>query len=225
MKTTALILALLSILIVHLSAQSQPVIKEAAGKVEVQAPQQAWVPAKVGMKVSLGSLISTGFNSTAVLDLGGSVLQVKPLTRLRVNELIEKQGTVQTSLFLQVGKVKADVKTIAGVTQDFKVKGPVSTAAVRGTGFDYDGYDLYVYDGVVTFSNLLGQKRTYSSGEEGNTGGYDTPAEGEVGQENGAGVDPYAPGLGGQSSGGLPVKPNAGQTGGVIIIVPPPFLP
>jgi len=221
MKTTVLALALLGILVPLLSAQSQAVIKEATGKVELLAAQQAWIPAKAGMKVAPGTTISTGFNSTAILDLGGSILQVKPLTRMRLEELVQKQGTVQTSLFLQIGKVKADVKTAAGLTQDFKVKSPVSTAAVRGTGFDYDGYDLYVYEGAVTYSNLLGQERTYASGEEGSTNGSDTPADGQDGKEGAAGVNPFAPGLGGASGGGLPSGADAVLTGGAVIIIPP----
>jgi hypothetical protein len=221
MKTTVLALALLGILVPLLSAQSQAVIKEATGKVELLAAQQAWVPAKAGMKVAAGTTISTGFNSTAILDLGGSILQVKPLTRMRLEELVQKQGTVQTSLFLQIGKVKADVKTAVGLTQDFKVKSPVSTAAVRGTGFDYDGYDLYVYEGVVTYSNQVGQERTYASGEKGSTNGSDTPADGQDGKEGAAGVNPFAPGLGGASGGGLPADAGAVLTGGAVIIIPP----
>jgi hypothetical protein len=206
-----------------LSAQSQAVIRQMTGKVELQAaPQQAWVPAKIGIAVPLGTTISTGFNSTAVLDLGASVVQVNPLTRTRIDELVQKQGVVRTDLFLRVGKVKAEVKSVQGLTQDFKVKSPVSTAAVRGTGFEYDGYELYVFEGLVTFSNLIGQSATYAPGEQGSTTGYDMPAEGQAGQENLATVDPYTPGMGGQSGTGIPVNSDALQTGGVIITITPP---
>lgn len=220
MKTTALVVALLGLLAPLLSAQSQAVIKEATGKVELLGAAKAWVAAKPGMKITPGTTISTGFNSTAVLDLGGSILSVKPLTRMRLEELVQKEGTVQTSLFLQVGKVKADVKSAAGLTQNFKVKSPVSTAAVRGTGFEYDGYDLYVYEGVVTYSNLLGQQRSYGAGEQGSTSGSDTPSDGQEGKEGASGVDPYAPGLGGESGGGTGGG-GAVLTGGVIIVIPP----
>jgi len=218
MKTIALALALLGLLAPLLCAQAQAVIKEATGKVELLSAPQAWVPAKAGMKVTPGTTISTGFNSTAVLDLGGSILSVRPLTRMRLEELVQKQGTVQTGLFLQLGKVKAEVKTAAGLTQDLKVRSPVSTAAVRGTGFEYDGYELYVYEGVVTYSNLLGQERTYGAGEEGSTNGSDTPTEGQAGKEGASGVNPFAPGLGGASGSGLATA--AVSTGGLIIVIP-----
>ena len=224
MKKPILILILFGLAAALLPAQTQAVIREARGKVELQtAAQQPWIPAKAGMRVSLGSTISTGFNSLAVLDLGGSVVQVNPLTRMRLNELVQKEGTIQTDLFLRVGKVKAEVKSAEGLALDFKVKSPVSTAAVRGTGFDYDGYELYVYEGVVTVTNLIGQSRSYGSGEEGGTGGYDTPAEGQAGKEAGSSVDPYAPGVGGQSGGGIPAKPEGALTGGLIIIIPFPY--
>jgi hypothetical protein len=223
MNKTILAFILLFLAATMLSAQSQAIIRQMTGKVELQAaPQQVWVPAKTGMTVPLGSTISTGFNSTAVLDLGASVIQVNPLTRMRIDELVQKQGAVRTDLFLRVGKVKAEVKSVPGLAQDFKVKSPVSTAAVRGTGFEYDGYELYVHEGLVTFSNLLGQSTTYAPGEQGSTTGYDTPAEGEAGQENLAAVDPYTPGVCGESGTGIPANPNAVQTGGVIITITPP---
>jgi hypothetical protein len=208
MKRIISLLALLLLAASLAGAQTQALVKSFTGKVEILTAKQAWAPVRSGMSLALGTTISTGFNSTAVLELGPSVLQVKPLTRLRIDELVAKEGTVKTDLFLQVGKVRAEVKTAAGLTQDFKVKSPVSTAAVRGTGFEYDGYDLYVFEGTVTYSNLTGQSRSYSSGEQGSTEGYDTPADSEEELQSDFGVDPYAPGAGNE-----PAVPPTGETG------------
>ncbi len=186
-------------------AQVQARVRSFTGKVEILSAQQAWVPVKAGMGLGMGTTISTGFNSTAVLELGSSVLMVKPLTRLRLNELVAREGTVKTDLFLQVGKISAEVKSAAGLTQDFKVKSPVSTAAVRGTGFGYDGYDLYVFEGTVTYTNLTGQSRSYAPGEQGSTGGYDTPADAEQKLLSDFGVNPYTPGAGNEPVNILPV--------------------
>jgi hypothetical protein len=203
-------------------AQAQARVRSITGKVEVLSPQQAWVPVKTGMNLSMGTTISTGFNSTAVLELGSSVLQVKPLTRLRLNELVAREGTVKTDLFLQVGKISAQVKSAEGLTQDFKVKSPVSTAAVRGTGFEYDGYDLYVFEGTVTYSNLTGQSRSYSPGEQGSTDGYDTPSDAEQKLLADFGVNPYTPGAGNET---VNIRPVVGPaTGSVTIqIISPPM--
>jgi hypothetical protein len=199
-------------------AQSRATVREATGKVELQASGGAWVPARVGAVVSLGTTISTGFNSTAVLDLGTSVLKVNPLTRMRLDQLVQQGGAVQTELFLRVGKVNAEVKTVAGVTQDFKLKSPVSTAAVRGTGFDYTGYDVVVTDGTVTYLNSFGQSRDYTRGEGGGTDGHSTPAPGEDSKSGQSGVDPYTAGAGGQAGSGLGV--GAGLTGTITVFVP-----
>ena len=111
MNKTLWVLMVLLLSGTALFAQTQAVLKEASGKVEVQTSGGTWQPARIGMQISLGTTISTGFNSSAVLDLGTSVLSVKPLTRMRLDHLLEQGGTVQTELFLRVGKVNAESQT------------------------------------------------------------------------------------------------------------------
>ena len=221
MKKIGIILIILGLFCGHLFAQSSGVIKEMRGKVEVQAPGESWRSASVGMTVSRGTTISTGFNSTAVIDLGNSILDVKPLTRLRLEELLEKEGTIQTDLFLKVGKVRAEVKTTAGLKQDFKLRSPVSTAAVRGTKLDYDGFDVVVFDGDVLYLTLLGQKRSYSPGEGGGGDGYGTPESGGDNKNSRSGVIPYTPGAGGDSGNRLAGDIGLDPTGSITIFVPP----
>jgi hypothetical protein len=199
MKRNTTIVLLLLLAAVLVGAQTQARVRSSTGKVEILSAQQTWVPVKAGMNLGMGTAISTGFNSTAVLELGASVLQVKPLTRLKLNELVAREGTVTTDLFLQVGKIRAEVKSAEGLAQDFKVKSPVSTAAVRGTGFEYDGYELYVFEGTVTYSNLTGQSRSYEPGEQGGTDGYDTPSDAEQQLLSDSGVNPYTPGAGNEA--------------------------
>jgi hypothetical protein len=199
MKRNATIVVLLVLAAVLAGAQTQARVRSSTGKVEILGAQQTWVPIKAGMNLGLGTTISTGFNSTAVLELGSSVLQVKPLTRLKLNELVARQGTVTTDLFLQVGKIRAEVKSAEGLAQDFKVKSPVSTAAVRGTGFEYDGYELYVFEGTVSYTNLTGQSRSYAPGEQGDSDGYSPPSDAEEQLASDFGVNPYTPGAGNQT--------------------------
>ncbi len=221
MRRIGVLLVVLLLAAAFAGAQAQARVRSITGKVEILSGQQAWVPAQAGMSLSMGTTISTGFNSTAVLELGSSVLMVKPLTRLRLNELVARQGTVKTELFLQVGKISAEVKSAEGLTQDFRVKSPVSTAAVRGTGFDYDGYDLYVYEGKVTYTNLTGQSRSYTPGEQGSTDGYDPPANAEQKLLADFGVNPYTPGAGNET---VTVPPVIGPgTGNVTIYIEPPL--
>ena len=109
------------------------------GKVELMKPGAAWAAAVKGMRIDKGMTISTGFNSSATLQMGDSTVLAKALTRLTLEELVRKENTVQTSLFLKVGKVRAEVKSSQGLAQDFKLKSPISTAAVRGTTVEGDG--------------------------------------------------------------------------------------
>jgi len=220
MKATSLSIALLLLGAALAGAQSQARVRSFSGKVEVLGARQAWVPVSVGTILALGTTISTGFNSSAVLELGSSVLMVRPLTRLRLDQLLAREKTVSTELFLQVGKIRAEVKSAEGLTQDFKIKGPVSTAAVRGTGFEYDGYELYVFEGTVSYTNLTGQSRSYAPGEQGGSDGYSPPSDGEQGLASNATVNPYTPGAGNQETTTVVTRPT---TGSITVTIRPPI--
>jgi hypothetical protein len=187
MKNFLLTLFIFSLAIGSLGAQNQALITEAVGKVEIQLNAGPWQTAEVGMTVPVGAYISTGFSSRATLDLGASLIQVKPLTRMQLQELLEKEGSVSTELFLRVGKVRAEVKSVEGLTQDFKLRSPISTAAVRGTTFDRDIFGVDVIAGQVSLSNLYRQTRTVKGGESSNTGGRDLPPGGK--DDRDAGLD------------------------------------
>jgi len=180
MKKTVLLLVLVLIPAAVLTAQLQAVVKETTGKVEIKTSgSTAWVAAKAGTKLAKGSFITTGFNSTAVLELGPAVLQVKPLTRMQLEDLVASEGTVSTELFLKVGKVRAELKTTAGVKQNFTLKSAVSTAAVRGTEFEFDGLVVKVINGQVFFYNSVGQSRSVAAGEQSSTDGQQAPTSGD----------------------------------------------
>ncbi len=132
-------------------------IREFTGKVEVMAPGGAWKPATKGMALAKNTAISTGFKSVAVLTLGSSILTVKPLTKLSLEEIVKLEGSEQVKLYLSAGRVKAAVSAPAGGSTDFSVKSPSATASVRGTGFDFDGANLAVTEGVVVFVGANGQ--------------------------------------------------------------------
>jgi hypothetical protein len=141
------------------------VFKEISGKVQIREVFGKWVTAEEEMEIPKGATISTGFGSFAVLELGSAELQVKQLTRMTIEDIVEKEGTVTTDLFLRVGKVRASVKTTEGLTNDFKVRSPVSTAAVRGTVFEFDGITLTVDEGAVTHTNNFKQVRIVITAE------------------------------------------------------------
>lgn len=204
MKKSIIITALVFLLTAPLFSQLQAVIKEVSGKVEIKAPAKGWESATEGMEISKGTIISTGFKSQALLDLGSSILYVKQLTRMSLDELTQKKGIVTTGLFLRVGKVRAQVKTTAGLHHNFTLKSPISTAAVRGTALDYTGPKLKVYgdgESAVIFTNLFNQSRTVWGGESSETSGSSRPENTEGSRRKDSNVNPFTSDSGSITSG------------------------
>ncbi len=200
----SLVLGLAVAAVVGAQAQ-QATVKEFSGKVEVKPAGGDWQPVSLNMVVDQGSAVSTGFNSRLVLQIGLTQLSVKPLTRLLLQELVKRETTNVTGLDLKVGKVNANVKSAAGERSEFTLKGPASTAAVRGTEFDYDGYALQVTEGVVQFFNLLSQLRAVGAGDRSETDGYDYPSSSESGYIQDSTVEGPGGGEGGGGNNNLPV--------------------
>jgi hypothetical protein len=131
----------------------QAVVREVNGTVEIKGPGGTeWVPAAAGQRIEKRTVISTGFRSTALIGVGNSVLTVRPLTRLSLEEILATAGNEQVGVYLQTGRVRADVKPPTGGTVDFRVRSPSATASVRGTSFEFDGERLRVDEGTVHVS-------------------------------------------------------------------------
>ncbi|MCF7929124.1 MAG: FecR family protein [Spirochaetales bacterium] len=156
-------------------------IVEVQGKVEVKEPGRSWQPAGAGDLVNTGAVISTGFGSSAVLEVNGSTMSVSRLTRMRIDRIAAQAGKRDTDVFLRVGKVKSEVRTAEGIDHDFRLKSTESTAAVRGTSFSFDGYNLSVEEGRVAFSDNFGRSHSIAAGQSskvrGGGGGPSSPEE------------------------------------------------
>ena len=160
---------------IHLFAVDA-VVRSTEGKVEIKEPGGQWQRAASGGNISRNTYISTGFNSKAVLEIGESTLEVKALTRMQLEQIVENNDSIDTDLFLEVGKVEANVQSTEGLRNNFKLRSPVATAAVRGTSFVFDGFTLWVTEGTVVFRNRVGQNRGVSAGQESSTDGYSAPS-------------------------------------------------
>ena len=149
----ALISGILFILMLNGIYAQSAVLREVAGTVEIKkANSELWEPAIKGQSISGDTTISTGFRSSALIALGDSLLTVRPLTRLTLNELSMSSDTESVQVSLQTGRVRADVKAPAGARTQFTVQSPSATASVRGTIFDFDTLNLSVNEGTVEFS-------------------------------------------------------------------------
>ena len=168
MKTKKILLTtiLLCFVLVSYSFAQTAKVKSVTGKVEYSTDGTSWSAVKENMSLAKGTIISTSFKSTAVIVINDSLLHVKPLTRMSLDELTKTQDEVQTELNLVSGKVQVEVKPRAKQeVVNFTVKSAVATASVRGTGFVFDGTNLLVNHGNVALQSRTGFTRSVLGGE------------------------------------------------------------
>jgi len=140
-------------------------IRELSGTVELKNPGSAdYVSAKIGETVSQRTVISTGFKSTALIEVGSALLTVRPLTRLTLTEISASSGAETINVHLQAGRVRVDVNPPAGTRASMSVSSPSATASVRGTSFEFDTRNLYVDHGTVNFRGSRGAGILVSAG-------------------------------------------------------------
>lgn len=153
-----LIIAVLLVAIIAAGAFGQSgVIRELTGDVELKhAGATAFVAATSGARVASNTIISTGFRSTAIVEIGSSLITVRPLTRLTLDEIQSAENTENVSINLQAGRVRVEVQPPAGTRANFTVQSPSSTASVRGTIFEMDTENLSTIEGKVLLAGNAG---------------------------------------------------------------------
>lgn len=140
-------------------------IKEIAGQVETKAPgSSSFVSAKVGDSLTENTIISTGFKSTALIEVGSAVLLVRPLTRLTLTEIQATSGIEMLNVSLQTGRVRVDLNPPAGSKASMSIASTIATCSVRGTSFEFDTRNLQVNNGNVVFKGTIGQAAPVSAG-------------------------------------------------------------
>ena len=123
------------------------IVNSVVGKVEIHLNEN-WVQIKNGDILTPGTVISTGFRSSAVLYIGKSLIEVRALTRLTIEEIVEQNQNYNTTMFLDAGNIKADIKKSDNKRVGFKVRTSVATASVRGTsGEIYSDGTLVCFSG------------------------------------------------------------------------------
>jgi hypothetical protein len=139
---------------------------ELSGTVELkEASASGWRTAAADELIKKDTVISTGFKSTALIVMGNSRLTVRPLTRLSLEELIQRDGGEEIALYLRSGRVRADVTPPVGGKTDFTIRSPVATASVRGTSFEFDTRHLHVDNGTVRLAAVNGQSVYVAEGQ------------------------------------------------------------
>jgi hypothetical protein len=140
-------------------------IREVIGTVEIKAPGSGdWIQAHPGAVLERNTVISTGFRSAAVLSLGESLIRVRPLSRLTLEELARRPERDEVSIHLRAGRVRAAVAPPQNGRVNFTIRSALATASVRGTVFDFDTVNLNVHEGWVSFSAPAGPARPVNAG-------------------------------------------------------------
>jgi len=160
MKKLIVVLTLLSTLFAMSFAQGMTAtVLTVVGKVERQSGD-SWIPLSVGDKLTTGSLVSTGFKSSATIKFDGSVLELAPLSRLTLSQLAEQEGSRDSSVYLDAGKINANIKSSDNKRVNFTVNTPVATASVRGTAGEVD-----VFGSVKSTESVWSVQAVNSKGE------------------------------------------------------------
>jgi len=193
-KTIVVMILIMVLASASVFSQNTALVRRIVGKVEIQRPGEAWIPAEVGMELPLRATISTGFNSQAVLEVRNSMLTLRALTRIRIEELEVRGNVAVTGLSMPVGRIRAEVRTTEGLSTDFRVRSPVSTAAVRGTGFDNDGSILNCFESSTDFINKAGIATKVYKGETGKMAGLRPPSGGAPQRLRNTTISPYTGG-------------------------------
>ncbi|MDR0303132.1 MAG: FecR family protein [Treponema sp.] len=157
------------------------VIEEAVGTVEIKnSNENAFKKANNGDKIFQDTVISTSFKSFAIVKIGSTTLTIRPLTLLTLTEIQHLAETETLNVNLQTGRIRVDVKPPAGLKAATTVRGPTSTASVRGTSFEFDTSNLYVSEGSVNFGGSKGQHILVARGGSSRTdhsGGVTNPRD------------------------------------------------
>jgi hypothetical protein len=148
-------------------AQSgQARVIEAHGTVELQDEGSAeWRAAMAGDSIGKNTVVSTGFKSSALITLGDSRVIVRALTKLTLEELVQRNGAEEIGLYLRAGRIRAEVRPPEGLSSAFTVRSPIATASVRGTDFEFDTSHLYVETGLVLLEGAGGQTVYVDAGQ------------------------------------------------------------
>ncbi|HPH02901.1 MAG TPA: FecR family protein [Spirochaetota bacterium] len=119
-----------------LEAAATATVVQVQGRVSIRSGASGpWVTARSGMTLPEGASITTGYQSAVTLRIAptGSVVRLNQFTTVSVASLGQSGNTVNTTLKLKMGTVRAVVRNTVNERSSFVVSTPVATASVRGT--------------------------------------------------------------------------------------------
>ena len=144
------------------------IMKKLSGTVELKLPgTQEFVAANTGDRISQDTVISTGFKSSALVEVGSAVITVRPLTCLTLKQIGSSADSENLNMNLRAGRVRVELTPPAGTKASMSVSSPTATASVRGTEFEFDTRSIYVKNGAVAFKGSRGGVTRVNAGSHG----------------------------------------------------------
>ena len=126
------------------------VITDISGTVELRHPgETGFVPARDEDLVNLNTIISTGFDSSAMIIIGSALITMHSVTLLSLTEIQSTAGRETFNMNLQEGRVRLDLNSPPGTRAVMSVISPDATTPVRGASFELEGHNIRVLKGQV----------------------------------------------------------------------------
>ncbi len=136
MKRILSILAIASIVLLAANYANAAVLVVSTKGDAAYKDGAAWRPLAKGQTIREGTMVMTGVNSRAVLNIDDHMLTVKPLTTIKVLKNTLSKKSSDNVIGLKNGSVNARVKRIGTLKTRFNIVTPVATSSVRGTDQD-----------------------------------------------------------------------------------------
>ena len=136
------------------------------GKAQMSTNGTSWTPVAVGSKIPQGATIQTGFKSSLKIKFKGSEITLDPMTRIKVDELSDKDNRDNAVVSMKIGGLTSNVKKVEDRRAGFTVKGPAATASVRGTIVSEEvGYNRDIVTAVENTTMVWPSSANKDSGE------------------------------------------------------------
>lgn len=103
------------------------------GKANYSNDGSSWTPLSEGTVLGQGATIQTSFKSSLKVKFKGSVVDLGPMTRIKIEELSESSSKDNAVVSMKLGTLVSNVKKVEDRRAGFTIRGPAVTASVRGT--------------------------------------------------------------------------------------------
>lgn len=103
------------------------------GKTQFSNDGSSWTPLSEGTVIGQGATVQTAFKSSLKLKFKSSVVDLGPMTRIKIEELSESSSKDNAVVSMKLGTLTSNVKKLEDRRAGFTIKGPAVTASVRGT--------------------------------------------------------------------------------------------